>query len=229
MSSSRVTVFAHLGLLSLGLSATVDVCAQTAPVAPSAEQAQSAAPAPVAPVVSAPKAAPSAPSATAVSTPPPARPGPTWAELTEAERDGLAPLAGIWPRLSEGQKLKWRAVVASQEFENPDNKAKFQERMKSWAQLSAAERAQARLNYAMINTVPVEERVRKWEAYRELPEEERQRLMQKQSRQVWGAATPMTPAPKDRMASLPTPPSADVKRMDRFHPHSVDPLTLLPK
>lgn len=157
------------------------------------------------------------------------RPGPTWAELSDAEREGLAPLANIWPRLSEGQKLKWRAVVASAEFQDPANRTKLQDRMKSWSQLSAAERAEARLNFAMINDMPSEDRMRMWEAYRELPEKERQRLMQSQMRQVWGAATPMKPSPKDRLPTLPPPPSPDVKRLDRFQPQSVDPLTLLPK
>lgn len=157
------------------------------------------------------------------------RPGPTWAELSEFEREGLAPLANIWARLGEGQKLKWRAVVASSEFQDPAHRAKLQDRMKSWSQLSAAERAEARLNFAMIHDMPSDERTRKWEAYRELPEEERRRLMQTHMRQVWGAATPMKPTPKDRLPSLPPPPSPDVKRLDRFHPQSVDPLTLLPK
>jgi len=142
-------------------------------------------------------------------TSPMQRPGPTWSELTEAEREGLSPLANIWPRLSEGQKLKWRAVVASAEFEDPASRAKLQERMKSWSQLSASERAQARLNFAMIHDVPSDERIRKWEAYRELPEEERQRLMQRHMRQVWGAATPMTPTSKDRLPALPPPPSPE--------------------
>jgi len=229
MRSQRFLAGCGLSLLYIGLTGLLAVHAQTPAATPGSDAAPAAS---VTAASTAPAPATASPTAAKASpTPahPPARPGPTWAELSDAERDGLAPLSGIWPRLSEGQKLKWRAVVASQEFENPENRAKFQERMKTWAQLSASERAQARLNYAMINSVPAEERLRKWETYRELPEEERHRLMQQQMRQVWGAATPMTPAPKDRLAALPPPPSPDAKRMDRFQPSWVDPITLLPK
>ena len=70
--------------------------------------------------------------------------------------------------------------------------------MSEWAQLSASQRARARLNFNEVRRVPTDEKRAKWEQYQALPEQERERLASDRPK------PPVTIAP----ALRPTPPSA---------------------
>ena len=59
--------------------------------------------------------------------------------------------------------------------------ARLQRRMSVWARLSPEERQQARLGFQAARQLKDDERQAKWEAYQALPEEKRQRLLDKAS------------------------------------------------
>ena len=97
---------------------------------------------------------------------------PTWAELTPAQQQALAPLTGTWSKLSEAHKRKWLALSANYPTMAPPEQARLHSRMAEWAALSPQQRTQARMNFAESQAVPADDKKAKWEAYQALPPEE---------------------------------------------------------
>ena len=71
-----------------------------------------------------------------------------WGRLTASQQAALQPLAADWATLSDGQRRKWISISANFQQMTPEQQATLHERMVQWTQLSAQERAVARLNYA---------------------------------------------------------------------------------
>lgn len=151
---------------------------------------------------------------------------PHWESMSAAQKQALAPLAQLWPSMSEGHKRKWLAL--SQNFAQlPDaDKSTLQGRMREWAALSPQQRAQARLNFADAKQLPQDERRSKWEAYQALSAEEKQKLAaQKPVAKVGAAVAPKPIAPE----KLAVPPAASThKALPRIASDQAAPTTLLP-
>jgi hypothetical protein len=90
---------------------------------------------------------------------------PLWAELTEAQRQALAPLAPKWDTISEAQKRKWLALSQNFPKMSGAEQAKLHSRMTEWAALSPQQRTQARLNFGETQRISPDDKKAKWEAY----------------------------------------------------------------
>lgn len=122
--------------------------------------------------------------------------GPPWSALTTAQKEALYPLASRWSLMSEAQKLHWLKLAAGFHALAPHEQEKMLARLTDWANLSAQQRSQARLNYAATTALAPDSKRAKWEAYQALSQEEKQRLAAKAARRPTGAATAVRPSPK---------------------------------
>lgn len=133
--------------------------------------------------------------------------GPPWSALTTAQKEALYPLASRWSLLSEAQKLHWLKLAAGFHSLAPHEQEKMLARLTDWANLSAQQRSQARLNYAATSALAPDSKRAKWEAYQALSQEEKQRLAAKAVRRPAGAATAVRPSPA-KLARVPAATSA---------------------
>lgn len=102
--------------------------------------------------------------------------GPKWHTLTVDQMNSLKPLAEKWSDLREAQKRKWIAIAASFKNMSPADQIKLHSRMTEWVNLSTPERAQARLNFSAVQSIPRDDKLKTWQAYQALSPEERKRL-----------------------------------------------------
>lgn len=159
--------------------------------------------------------------------PAPSLPGrPLWMDLAESQQQALAPLAQLWPTMTEQHKRKWLAVSHNFGQLTADEQATVQGRMREWAALSPQQRTAARLNYADAKQLLQEDKKAKWEAYQALSPEAKQKLASQQSQPIPGAAPAVKPVPA---AKLTTSPLANGnKALPRIASDQVAPTTLLP-
>jgi hypothetical protein len=104
----------------------------------------------------------------------PARP--YWPELTQAQRQALAPLSEDWEHLDFQTKKKWVEIANRYPKMQPDEQTRTRDRMREWALLTPEQRRVARDSYARIRAMPPEQRAEILRKYRELPDEKRQAL-----------------------------------------------------
>ncbi|MGJ7496368.1 DUF3106 domain-containing protein [Variovorax sp. RT4R15] len=136
---------------------------------------------------------------------------PLWATLTAEQQAALKPLAPHWNGISEPHKRKWLALSRNYGSMKPEDQVTLHSRMTEWAGLSAHERALARLNFAEVKRLPVDERKAKWEAYQALSEEERRKLAESARVRPASAALPIRPVPARKLAPVPAIPMASAK------------------
>mgnify|MGYP001201242727 CR=1 FL=1 len=122
-----------------------------------------------------------------------------WRSLSAGQRDALRPLDQLWPTLSAEQQRKWVALTQNFHRLSPEERATLQSRMAEWADLTPAQRTQARLNFGEARKVPADEKRAKWEEYQSLPAEERERLANDRPKPPAGAAPALRPVPPDRI------------------------------
>jgi hypothetical protein len=130
----------------------------------------------------------------------PSLPGrPLWMDLSESQQLALAPLAQLWPTMTEPHKRKWLAVSQNFGQLSADEQTTVQGRMREWAALSPQQRSAARLNYADA---------------------------QQQTQPVKGAAPAAKPVPPAKLATLPA--ATNNKALPRIASDQAAPTTLLP-
>ena len=138
---------------------------------------------------------------------------PAWAELTQEQKQILAPLARDWDKMESYRKIKWLGIAKRYPTMKPEEQARVQRRIKDWASLTPEQRTQARVQYKNLKTAPPERKEdirQKWEQYKELPDEEKKRLSEKAARKP----TPklgMTESAKPKLPTTnlqPLPPAA---------------------
>lgn len=117
--------------------------------------------------------------------------GPSWAALTPAQRQALAPLQRDWNTLDASRRDKWLEVAARFPKMPADERQRLQARMAEWARMTPAQRASARQQFQEVKRLPAEERQERWKAYQALSPEERGRLAQRVKPAA--RATPATP------------------------------------
>jgi len=128
---------------------------------------------------------------------------PYWSELTAEQQQALQPLASHWHNLNAAHKRKWLALSRNYANMSADDQTTLHSRMIEWAALSNQQRAQARLNFAEVKRVPVDERKAKWEQYQALSEEEKRRLAERAPARPRGAAIPVRPVPAQKLVTVP--------------------------
>jgi len=159
--------------------------------------------------------------------PAPSLPGrPLWMDLAESQQQALAPLAQLWPTMTEPHKRKWLAVSQNFGQLTADEQATVQGRMREWAALSPQQRAAARLNYADAKQLLQEDKKAKWEAYQALSPEAKQKLAAQQNHPIQGAAPAVKPVPAAKLT--PSPAASANKPLPRIATDQVAPVTLLP-
>jgi hypothetical protein len=156
---------------------------------------------------------------------------PLWSELTEAQRQALAPLAPKWDTVSEAQKRKWLALSQNFPGMSGAEQAKLHSRMTEWAALSPQQRTQARLNFGETKQISPDDKKAKWEAYQALPPEEKKKLAAGAAKPPATAAA-VKPVPPEKLATVPkVAQPKPVVRAPRIAAgaHQVDQNTLLPQ
>ena len=127
---------------------------------------------------------------------------PLWRDLSARQQRALEPLALQWDSLTEPHKRKWLALSRNYAKLSPAEQEVLHSRMTEWATLSNQQRSQARLNFAEVKQVPVDERKAKWEAYQALSEEEKRELAARAKPRP-GAAVSIRPVPAQKLVQLP--------------------------
>jgi len=90
---------------------------------------------------------------------------PTWNELSQTQRQVLAPLAADWERIDPAVRRKWIALADRYPKLKADEQQRLQKRMTDWAKLSPEQRDQARTRYRALSKLPPEKRseiIRQW-------------------------------------------------------------------
>ena len=133
---------------------------------------------------------------------------PAWAELTQEQKQILAPLARDWDKMEAFRKKKWLGIAKRYPTMKPEEQARVQRRIKDWASLTPEQRSQARVRYKSLKTAPPERKEaikEKWEQYKDLPDEEKKRLAEKAARKPRGKSLQTVPKiPAARLQALPS-------------------------
>lgn len=155
---------------------------------------------------------------------------PHWSELTAPQQQALAPLAAVWPAISEAQKRKWLVISQSFAALPAPEQGKLHSRMTEWVALSPAQRTQARLNFAETKQLSPDDKKAKWEAYQALPSEEKRKLAAGAASAAKSPATAaaVKPVPSQKLATVPRVGDSKPPRIAAA-PNQVDHNTLLPQ
>lgn len=143
---------------------------------------------------------------------PEAESGPSWESLSTAQQVALYPLSERWVLISKAQKRRWLALAVNFATLPDAEQAKVHERMTEWANLSAQQRNQARLNYAVTSRLALDDKRAQWEAYQALSEQERAALAATAQPKPKGAATALSPVPPRKLAQVPAAVQANPNR-----------------
>ena len=166
-------------------------------------------------------------SSVVATKPAPSLPGrPLWMDLADSQQQALAPLAQLWPTMTEPHKRKWLAVSQNFGQLTADEQATVQSRMREWAALSPQQRTAARLNYADAKQLLQEDKKAKWEAYQALSPEAKQKLAAQQNQPIQGAAPAIKPVSAAKLTASPV--ANANKPLPRIATDQVAPATLLP-
>ena len=177
---------------------------------------------------SAKRPAPAKPVASAVKAGSKQPTKPLWTELTEPQRQALAPLAPKWDEVNEAQKRKWLALSQNFPKMSGAEQAKLHSRMAEWVALSPAQRTQARLNFGEAQQLSPDDKKAKWEAYQALSPEEKRKLAAGAAKPPATAAA-VKPVPTQKLATVPQPKQVAKPPRIAAGAHQVDPNTLLPQ
>jgi hypothetical protein len=120
--------------------------------------------------------------------------GPAWTALSASERRALQPLESQWGDIDSLRKQKWRDVAARYTGLPTVQQERLHERMLDWAAMTPAQRNVARISFEELRKVPATERQTRWEAYQNLPAEQRQALSNQASIRPVPASGPQAAA-----------------------------------
>lgn len=128
--------------------------------------------------------------------------GPRWGELSSHQREILQPLQERWAMIGSVQKRRWIALADGFDKLSEREQQKLHDRMEAWSGLSAAQRNQARLNFAITNKLATDKQAQ-WEAYQALSDEEKRLLAARATPKVVSAAPAIKPVPSKKLARIP--------------------------
>lgn len=145
----------------------------------------------------------------AAITPP--LPQPSWKELSGEQQRILAPLSGEWDQMEGFRRKKWLGIAQRYQSLSPDEQARMQRRMTSWAKLTPEERKRARDRYLSLQKASPEmkEAVKmKWQEYKELPEADKARLKTEAASRPTPRPAPSKPMSPATASAKPAAPAA---------------------
>lgn len=103
--------------------------------------------------------------------------GPAWIELDPQQRQSLQPLQKDWVNFDTASKRKWIELAARVPSMSPEERDRVQQRMREWAELSVAQRRQARIAFQDTRKLGAgDELPTRWQQYQELSAEQREAL-----------------------------------------------------
>lgn len=101
---------------------------------------------------------------------------PSWSTLTPQQRSVLAPLQADWQRLEPQHRAKWLEIAGRFPSMPPNQQQRMQQRMTEWSRMTPDQRGEARANFQRSKELPRRDRQAEWEAYRALPQDQRDAL-----------------------------------------------------
>lgn len=132
--------------------------------------------------------------------------GPAWSSLSARQRAALAPLERDWAGIDAPRKQKWLDIASRFDRMSPDERSRVQQRMADWVRLSPKQRNEARQNFEGAKALSAEERQERWQAYRDLPEDQRRGLAAQAKQPHAAPAKPGKP-PRDAAGKVNTVPN----------------------
>jgi hypothetical protein len=136
--------------------------------------------------------------------------GPRWGELSSHQREILLPLQERWAMIGSVQKRRWIALADGFDKLSEREQQKLHDRMEAWSGLSAAQRNQARLNFAITNKLATDKQAQ-WEAYQALSDEEKRLLAARATPKVVSAAPAIKPVPSKKLARIPAATASPIR------------------
>jgi hypothetical protein len=124
--------------------------------------------------------------------------GPSWNELSAAQRKVLAPLAGDWNAIDSRGKERWMGVAGRFPNMPPEEQQRANQRMVEWSHMTPVQRSQARMNFQETRDLPKEEREARWKAYQALPDDKKRELANKRAAAAATASAASTTAGANR-------------------------------
>ncbi|MEO6352336.1 MAG: DUF3106 domain-containing protein [Burkholderiaceae bacterium] len=100
----------------------------------------------------------------------------SWSALTVAQQQALAPLAADWNNLDSAHRTKWLAIGNKFSSMKPGERSRIQDRMREWVKLSPQQKHIARENFWRAKKIDPRQKNAHWQAYQQLPEEQKKRL-----------------------------------------------------
>ncbi|WP_332876802.1 DUF3106 domain-containing protein [Massilia sp. S19_KUP03_FR1] len=107
---------------------------------------------------------------------------PVWSQLSAAQKIALEPLQREWDPMEGVRKQKWLELANRYATMKPEEQQRVHERMREWVRLTPAQRAAARQNYTQAKTLAPNEKSATWESYKQLPDEQKQKLAEQAAR-----------------------------------------------
>lgn len=101
---------------------------------------------------------------------------PHWTELSLAQQNALAPLAGEWGKMDALRKKKWLEIGNKFVRMAPEEQQRVQERMREWIKLTPEQRWVARENYTRANKIDPDQKSAQWQQYQLLSDEQKKKL-----------------------------------------------------
>lgn len=141
----------------------------------------------------------------------PPLPQPSWKQLSTEQQRILAPLSGEWDMMEGFRRKKWLGIAQRYQSLSPEEQARMQRRMTSWAKLTPEERKHARDRYLSLQKASPEKKEsvkQKWEQYKELPEAEKARLKAEAARKAAPRPAPSKANPPVAPQGKPSAPPA---------------------
>lgn len=146
---------------------------------------------------------------------------PTWNNLTDSQKEVLAPLQSEWDTLELQRRIKWLGIAERYPAMQPEEQERITKQMVNWARLSPEERRLVREKYKNLQQIAPGQKEaikQKWNEYQELSEEERldlkKKAKEKKSPKSPGARPikPLSRPPALKLA--PTTKNADLAPID---------------
>ena len=106
-----------------------------------------------------------------------------WASLNLAQQKILAPLESDWLSMTIESRQKWAKLANLYPKIGVAEQERLQARMLEWAKLSQKDRRLARDNYLSSLKFPNDKKNEAWQAYQQLPDEEKQKLAARENSQ----------------------------------------------
>jgi hypothetical protein len=133
---------------------------------------------------------------------------PSWNDLSERDRQILAPLAGDWNHLDASRKAKWLGLAKRYPTLRSDPQERIQAQMREWSRLTPAQRNAARERYNSLKSLPPDKKNdmrRKWQEYQSLPPDKKRELAARPAPPKVAAPPHASPAPPPRPPAAPAP------------------------